>query len=860
MFTVTTLTHITDETSRPLIALTTKEGNRYFFGKVPEGTQRILNFLRWRFPKLEGVFISGTISSWSDIGGLPGLFLTISDATKKSITVFGNSRVLSFIVATWRWFVFRKGIELRITETQENAIYADNEISVTPIRINNGQPLRNTPDSSLFSGLRKLASLMFPLDTSKVNSRDPDSYKSDPWEIDLHTHVRIPPSSAFFPIQQDSYSYAIRLLPVRGKFDTKKAIALGIKPGPLFSELIKGRSVTNDAGEIINPDQVIAPSREFAKVLVIDIPNQSYYLNTINSNEWFVKDESRGFEEIGLVYHFLGQDVEFDLEQYKLDFLNKFPPDARHVISHASITNNVLINKRFEVASMTLKAVMNEQYNLPNQEDYVKIPVDESIVRLHGSQAFKISPSGVEVDNSLVDEGSKQQLFESEVAPLNLSKSLEELNNVSFNLSKDQDEELSLKDRVHICTLGTGSAIPSIYRNVISTLVRIPLKNPDGTVSYRAILLDGGENTIGSFWRTFGHANKTAAIQILKELSVIHLSHLHADHHLGIVSMISEWFKYNNNDKKLYLIVPSNYMTFIQDWYSLEANYNEDFDMNRLECFTCEDFLAERRIPESSKVSLQDFEIQFDLGNIHQPVPYEPLSTVDFVRINELYESVGLESVSTVRAIHCFNSYSSIFKFRLGDNETFQLSYSGDTRPNPKFAEVGFGSDLLVHEASLENFLIEEALAKKHSTMIEAVCTSKIMECPKIILTHFSSRYGNSNNCIAKHELQQSAKSLDEYLTNHHADLNIFSHDTSLTTEYKDLDLCFAFDWMNVRYGELHLQEQHWDKLSELFESSMIKDPDEERVEEKQAAKRLGRLEKLAKKNSKKQRVSDETI
>ena len=46
--------------------------------------------------------------------------------------------------------------------------------------------------------------------------------------------------------------------------------------------------------------------------------------------------------------------------------------------------------------------------------------------------------------------------------------------------------------------------------------------------------------------------------------------------------------------------------------------------------------------------------------------------------------------------------------------------------------------------------LIEEAIAKKHSTMIEAVAVSKLMNCPKLILTHFSSRYGISNNCVPK--------------------------------------------------------------------------------------------------------------
>ena len=60
---------------------------------------------------------------------------------------------------------------------------------------------------------------------------------------------------------------------------------------------------------------------------------------------------------------------------------------------------------------------------------------------------------------------------------------------------------------------------------------------------------------------------------------------------------------------------------------------------------------------------------------------------------------------------------------------------------------------------------IEEAIAKKHSTMIEAVAVSKLMNCPKLILTHFSSRYGISNNCVPKMNCKSCADNLDTYLT-----------------------------------------------------------------------------------------------
>ena len=76
MFKVTTITHLTDDSNRPLVCLTTKLGSKYLFGKVPEGSQRIINVIgsEVRFPKLQGVFLTGSIFSWSDIGDCQDYF------------------------------------------------------------------------------------------------------------------------------------------------------------------------------------------------------------------------------------------------------------------------------------------------------------------------------------------------------------------------------------------------------------------------------------------------------------------------------------------------------------------------------------------------------------------------------------------------------------------------------------------------------------------------------------------------------------------------------------------------------------------------------------------------------------------
>jgi ribonuclease Z len=67
---------------------------------------------------------------------------------------------------------------------------------------------------------------------------------------------------------------------------------------------------------------------------------------------------------------------------------------------------------------------------------------------------------------------------------------------------------------------------------VSATLVDIP--------DIGSILLDAGESTYGQLLRMSGAAGIDETINNLK---AIFISHLHADHHLGVVQVLSKWFE-----------------------------------------------------------------------------------------------------------------------------------------------------------------------------------------------------------------------------------------------------------------------------------------------------------------------------
>ena len=91
----------------------------------------------------------------------------------------------------------------------------------------------------------------------------------------------------------------------------------------------------------------------------------------------------------------------------------------------------------------------------------------------------------------------------------------------------------------------------------------------------------------------------------------------------------------------------------------------------------------------------------------------------------------------SIPVAHCLRSYAVVI-----DGTSFgRVAYSGDCRPSNRFADVAFGADLLIHEATFEIGMEEDAVMKRHSTVGEAIDVASKMNAKSLVLTHFSQRY-----------------------------------------------------------------------------------------------------------------------
>ena len=82
----------------------------------------------------------------------------------------------------------------------------------------------------------------------------------------------------------------------------------------------------------------------------------------------------------------------------------------------------------------------------------------------------------------------------------------------------------------------------------------------------------------------------------------------------------------------------------------------------------------------------------------------------------------------------------------LGKSRTGRkIVYTGDTGPSEALTKLAENADLLIHEATFEDAMKERALEDGHSTPSMAAETAKEAKVKRLVLTHISARYKDTN-------------------------------------------------------------------------------------------------------------------
>ena len=350
----------------------------------------------------------------------------------------------------------------------------------------------------------------------------------EPWPGALIDHL--PPTRP----SPTAMSYIVKNHKLRGRFRPQEAKRLGVRPGPLFFRLSQGKSVQLDDGSTVTPEMVLEPSKDGGGVAIIDLPSRDYIPDLFNRPEWKMNSIMVG---VGAFIWILGPGVAQD--QTLLKFMEEFI-DMRHIVSAPDICTDSLMMTRAAVACIRHRRIDPDRYpKLHYINPSLSTPTEDPASNpsptpyIVASQGLKVQLEPLlAVDKASVVDQLGEILAQRDVPQEALSYAQKALIDIKSEKTYVElaEQDLSNPD-AEITFLGTGSASPSLERNVSATLLRVP-----GSGSY---LLDCGENTLGQLRRMFSPEKLR---KIFKDLKLIWISHLHADHHLGTTSVIKAWY------------------------------------------------------------------------------------------------------------------------------------------------------------------------------------------------------------------------------------------------------------------------------------------------------------------------------
>ncbi|KAF0380098.1 beta-lactamase-like protein [Gigaspora margarita] len=734
------------------------DSQRYLFN-CGEGTQRFCLQNKLKVSKLKNVFL--TRVNWDCFGGLPGMLLTIADAGTKEIKLYGGPNLTHAITAT-RGFIIRSTMSVATHEFQADGMeFKDDNMTIYPIFINPEESNNNisssylqesvsspskrandftldTVDNTSLQYKKEILSLMFNKSHQPFDHKGPVAKKPKTHDYEENSALDIPdevqndqPSSPkddkdsliqqrrkLFPKRLPksspstiSIAYVCIGPKYKGKFDPAAAKAFGLRPGPQYADLVNGKSVTAPDGTIVHPNQVLGPSRAGAIFIVIDVPSTSYIPSICASPELATYQTENKDLQPRIIIHMLGNGV-LENEKYQ-SWMKKFGTNTEHVIMNEQYCPQRIIFNSIAESQFKLSKIDENRFRIPyysNQPEKLLDSVSNipkttrlaaPLLTFHMEPSFKIDASNLPELFDHNDENSR--------AVIELNKNIEYLNlatQVREEVAKTTPEATDIPGNdVIVTTLGTGSTLPSKYRNVSSTLLTIPNNG--------CILLDVGEGTFGGLLRHFGPFGKPRGegqISIEKffdSLKCIFISHMHADHHLGIVGILSKWNELKRDSNAfIHIVGPPKLWKWLSEYGDVQ-----DFGLSRIKFIDNRDTLFSKK-PNASPKKISS-------------------------SLKSLKESINLKNFEAIEVIHCPFAYGISIEHLDG----WKIVYSGDTRPCDDLVNVGKNATLLLHEATFENDLLEEALNKKHSTTEEAVKIGERMNAQSILLTHFSQRY-----------------------------------------------------------------------------------------------------------------------
>lgn len=532
--------------------------------------------------------------------------------------------------------------------------------------------------------------------------------------------------------------YACKLPPIPGKFHPEKAVALNVPRGPSYAALVQGRPVTLEDGTVVRPEDVVDPPSPGPAVLVADCPSKDF-LPALGRNPELralaAAAAAEGSKDpVACVVH-LAPAAVVRTEAYAA-FVAAFP-GAQHIFAGRGGSDAAVDSLQGEPVPIMLSSAAVQARLAALSPDF--FPDHSLSWGANGARSGTAPASLPEHCGADAVTGrnllkfhlrptARQGLEAPPEAPARLATPVAVRAGVAPEIIREarsgmeEARKLALPGRLgelgreslEVTFLGTGAAVPSKYRNVSGIYL--------DRFRRGGLLLEAGEGTYGQLVRRFG---RDGARERVADLGLVWISHMHADHHLGLPRLLAirreallARCRPGERPEPLTVVGPRPLRRTLGELSQLED--------------LCYRFVDHCLVPEDVNVE------SLPPGAFPKWMDRAQEARKARVLLERAKQRLGLARLESVEVEHtCRFSYACV----LQAEEGWVLSFSGDTRPNRAFAEAARGSTVLIHEATFEDGLEKEARAKKHSLVGEAVRVGKAAGAYRTVLTHFSQRY-----------------------------------------------------------------------------------------------------------------------
>ncbi|XP_053566415.1 zinc phosphodiesterase ELAC protein 2 [Bombina bombina] len=653
------------------------EYNRYLIN-CGEGTQRLMQEHKLKIARLDNIFV--TRMNWANVGGLSGMLLTLRDTGLPKCVLSGPPQLEKYLEAIKVFSGPLQGIDLAVRPYTDPE-YTDDTMTVYQVPIfshklkenlSGSQSPRNSPGSE------------------RPTQKLPEAGEQSANQTDGKTSPRperIPTRDPALVV-----SFICKLHPRKGNFLVVKGKEFGLPVGtaaigPIIAQLKAGKSIIFE-GKEIRPEDVCTPPDPGPTFIVVECPSEDF-VNPVIENETLKRYQEETLNSpVVLVIHKTPECI-IQSSTYK-QWMQRFGSKTEHLILNE---NTSTVHNLRSYKTQTQLNLIHSQIFPPLADVSRKEETECLGVRGECLLKYQLRPQR-EWQRDAVAEYNSGEFVSEAMEMTGFKEALKECKQV-LALDKDKLEESHLQ-YPEVVFLGTGSAVPMKTRNVSSTLVNVSCS--------QSLLLDCGEGTFGQLFRHYGEK----VDGILLQISAVFISHIHADHHTGLLDILLEreraFLSAGKQFTPMLVVGPTILMTWLNQYHD-----------------HCQEILQHLNLIPAKHV--------MDGSEVPS------LKTQSF--ITSLLQTYNLQKFQTCLVRHCRNAFGCAIVHRDG----WKLVFSGDTMPCEALVRIGKDATLLIHEATLEDGLEEEAVEKTHSTTSQAIGVGMKMNAEFILLNHFSQRY-----------------------------------------------------------------------------------------------------------------------